>query len=100
MIRAESRLLAKQLERDALIAEIADMTVDVIPRAFDCGVSRLRSIGTAALAGAESGTFRGFRRRKESDVIAFWPPRRTRWAAIDSRRGDTIAEAVISGGVS
>src|SRR6266446_3995500 len=100
MIWAESRPLAKQLERDALIAQIRDVIVDVIPRALDCGVGRLRSIGTAALAGTEAGALRGIRRREESDIIALWSPRWTRWTAIDSRRGDTIAEAIIGGGVS
>src|SRR5882762_7608253 len=87
MIRAESRLLAEQLEGDALIAQIGDVIVDVIPRALDRGVGRLRSIGTAPPAGPESGAFRRLRGREESDVIALWPPRRTRWAAIDAFTG-------------
>jgi hypothetical protein len=55
MIWTESRLLAEQLERDALLAEIGDMGIYVVTRALDGAVWRLRAIWTASLAGAKPG---------------------------------------------
>ena len=99
MVRAHSGLLTQPLEGNALVAQVADVPIYVTARGFNRGIGSFRTIGTAALAGAESSALRRFDGREERDVIALGFPRRAGGTAIDAGRRDAIEEALVGGRV-